>query len=497
MSSGLQERSLLNWAKERASGEGLIVVVGPRAWGYGHSSDRDVSYADVIRAGLKWVGKRGKHRNGVRVAESWIRKRLQRLEPTNLPTLREIANEIQTSLVRGEAYQDFLADLEGQMKQGDDAGDDVPSQILQCLQNECNSDVLILTTNHHRRLEDSLGFKPVSIADAGRIENFYNKENLSSIVHLHGFYENAQSFQLGILDYDEYLQKSGVETMLKNLVRTHDVLLLGCDDSAADPNLDLFLSWLRSVGSGDSNCYLRFNVIRGIAEGQQPTELKDFSVSPFDRVSEAMSPATTGETPASAMQSRSEHERTESKYVPGDRRTCFVIRGLNDGDATNIMDRLIRPACLEKGYITIDANDLPAGSHGQLRMYDELDAAAMAIAIIQHSEHGWNANVMIEIGYRMGLGKPILLLFHEPPEAGSLPFDLTNYTWIEVRSNEVDNVVVQKIEKGIESAAKNRSAWESALSLATLKLDYRSHEDHDDRIKCLINDWRLTCQSEG
>ncbi len=98
--------------------------------------------------------------------------------------------------------------------------------------------------------------------------------------------------------------------------------------------------------------------------------------------------------------------------------------------ADRVWTSLIRPACLETGYDPVRAHELPAETITE-PIISALSTDPLVIADLGSSP--WNANVMIEVGFRLASGRSIVFLADARSSGGKLPLQLLDrrIVWID------------------------------------------------------------------
>jgi hypothetical protein len=153
--------------------------------------------------------------------------------------------------------------------------------------------------------------------------------------------------------------------------------------------------------------------------------------------------------------------------APRESEPCFVVCPLapGQGRVARVFDELIAPACERAGFNPRRANDLP-GDRKQV-IAENLAGAPLVIAYLGSPEAGWNSNVILEVGFRLATGMPLVMLSdaeadgREPEYQRLLPFQIAHHNVI-----TVGNDPAQKLETLYGEIAENRSArpaseWES------------------------------------
>lgn len=143
-----------------------------------------------------------------------------------------------------------------------------------------------------------------------------------------------------------------------------------------------------------------------------------------------------------------------------DQRDCFVIMPMGMADSEvrarseRVLNDLVHPACKALGLRPI-APTRQAGEQISIDVFGALHLSTLVVAYL--GETPWNPNVMIEVGYRLAVGRPLVLLASEPP-----PFDLGNRRAVfltdgwprrpEPLIRELTDAMQDRLENGVEGS---------------------------------------------
>jgi hypothetical protein len=114
---------------------------------------------------------------------------------------------------------------------------------------------------------------------------------------------------------------------------------------------------------------------------------------------------------------------------------AFVVQSVgHPGDETRaradrVWESLIEPACREAGYEAVRADRLAAGTITE-PIISSLFTDPLVIADL--GAPPWNANVMLEVGFRLGVGRSTVFLADKPLSDDALPFHLRNRRVVEI-----------------------------------------------------------------
>src|SRR5262245_3616030 len=155
-------------------------------------------------------------------------------------------------------------------------------------------------------------------------------------------------------------------------------------------------------------------------------------------------------------------------------RVCFVISPMGASKspirlrADYVLETYIKPACREVGYDALRA-DQGIGRHIVMGTTTALQYAPMAVAYMGPGPDAscegpicWNANVMIEIGYRLASRLPLIFLCDQDPEGGlpDLPMNLRtlnmiplprpdshNPRWVDAHPRETIDTLIRQFQE--------------------------------------------------
>jgi class 3 adenylate cyclase len=170
---------------------------------------------------------------------------------------------------------------------------------------------------------------------------------------------------------------------------------------------------------------------------------------------------------------------------------CFIISPIDDRNLriAEVMEKLIVPACKRTNFLPRRADRIP-GPDRMAVIKEQLAAAPLAVAYLGQPSTGWNADVLLEIGFRLATGKPMVMLNEAPqPFAdGSfpslkalLPFYLLHRTTIGVDAQPQQSVDRLVAEINLARQDRSQGEWSSnhprvELQFSNLKTDLRLNE---------------------
>jgi len=170
---------------------------------------------------------------------------------------------------------------------------------------------------------------------------------------------------------------------------------------------------------------------------------------------------------------------------------CFIISEIDDRNPriTEVMEKLIVPACKRMNFLPRRADRIP-GPDRIAVIKEQLAAAPLVVAYLGQPSPHWNADVILEIGFRLATGKPIVMI-HEPPLPAAdgsipslkalLPFYLLHRTTVEVAPNPQSSLDRLAAEIGLAQHDHPEGKWSSThpkleLQFSNLRTDLRLNE---------------------
>ena len=159
---------------------------------------------------------------------------------------------------------------------------------------------------------------------------------------------------------------------------------------------------------------------------------------------------------------------TQSSNGPAKLKSCFVISPLTGDKANWVFSNIIEPGCLRAGY-KANRSDKKWTAEIMPDVLRELQESPMTVAYLGPTNGHWSANVMIEVGYRLATGRPIVPLREMPlphEHIEPLPFDIKDRRTIFLPSKQGEEK--QELEEAIESVAEYIRSLENTQDRGSL-----------------------------
>lgn len=190
---------------------------------------------------------------------------------------------------------------------------------------------------------------------------------------------------------------------------------------------------------------------------------------------------------------------------------CFIISPMGDEDSETrkradfVLKTYLEPACKQLGYTAIRSDAQAAVSIAGC-ITNALQNAPMAIAYLGAPEpsatssdaHQWNANVMIEVGYRLASGLPLVCVRDASPSRDGLPAIMRDFTVLTLPTTAGDTAepaararteaIIDKIAKQLEAAGHWNIALDSLHPMAAIHASSRNTSDSSSLLYTAASD---------
>lgn len=146
---------------------------------------------------------------------------------------------------------------------------------------------------------------------------------------------------------------------------------------------------------------------------------------------------------------------------------CFIVSPIGDRDSTireqadHVLKYLIEPVCKELGLESIRADKKCTPGSISQAVFKDLDDSDIVIADLT----GLNANVMLEIGYRLSNKRPYVLIRNEE-DAEKIPFDIQDYRiYVYSLKRDREEECKETIKNFINDALKENNEFFKSLHI--------------------------------
>lgn len=190
-------------------------------------------------------------------------------------------------------------------------------------------------------------------------------------------------------------------------------------------------------------------------------------------------------------------ENPDFPRKPVRREKCFVVSPLDPDDArvTEVYEQLIVPGCLAAGFEAQPAEKIGKSSRrtpGGDRLSaikEQLRNAPMVVAYLGDPSAGYNINVIFEVGFRLAMQKPIVLVSESPPAGRGrsqgiddlLPFHLKTKNVLVLPPDAPVASMAEILREEIQVArSRRRMNWK--LPHAVAEVVIYGDDDKEDRL---------------
>ncbi len=109
-----------------------------------------------------------------------------------------------------------------------------------------SKEIPLCTLNYDPLLERVTNLPGIDLTEVGKVTAWMRREE-SSILHIHGVWDNPKTCILGIRDYETTINNELRNLIQRTLASFRRLLFIGCGDTFADPNFSALIKWLKEV----------------------------------------------------------------------------------------------------------------------------------------------------------------------------------------------------------------------------------------------------------
>jgi len=154
---------------------------------------------------------------------------------------------------------------------------------------------------------------------------------------------------------------------------------------------------------------------------------------------------------------------------------AFIIQAVDSEGSRQRADRVLKsiidPACEATGYEAVRANDLQAKTIVE-PVISALNTHPLVIADL--AVPPWNPNVLMEVGFRLATGRPIVFLADADPKQEILPLQLRNVRIQIINSATPGRADVDSLIESIKKYGPEVNYWESDYPTIEFSISWRS-----------------------
>jgi len=170
---------------------------------------------------------------------------------------------------------------------------------------------------------------------------------------------------------------------------------------------------------------------------------------------------------------------------------CFIISEIDERNPriAEVMEKMIVPACKRTNFLPRRADRIP-GPDRIAVIKEQLAEAPLVIAYLGKPNPHWNADVILEVGFRLATGKPMVMIHEAPPPSADgsipslkalLPFYLLHRTTVEVAAQPPQSLDRLIAEINLAQHDRPEGKWSSThpkleMQFTNLRTDLRINE---------------------
>ena len=215
----------------------VMVIVGAGVSLAATNGNRLASWTGLLEDGLL------RCRAVYSLSEEWLERKRADLNSGDLDDLQSVAEVVASKLgsPSGEEYRRWLRESVGALRVSDPT-------VLEALR---DLKAPLLTTNYDTLIEQVTDLVPVTLTWRNRseVERWIRHEIKNVVLHLCGYWKDPESVILGIRSYEKILDEFA-QNILKSLLVSRTLLLVGFGERLADPNFEALLTAMRNASAG-------------------------------------------------------------------------------------------------------------------------------------------------------------------------------------------------------------------------------------------------------
>lgn len=106
---------------------------------------------------------------------------------------------------------------------------------------------IITTLNYDDLVEQVTQWKPIDLHQHTEVTRCIRERKKEIVIHLHGYWENAESIILDRLSYEKIKSDGEARDRMRTFARDYTMLFVGCGNTFCDPNFQTLLAWAKDV----------------------------------------------------------------------------------------------------------------------------------------------------------------------------------------------------------------------------------------------------------
>jgi tetratricopeptide (TPR) repeat protein len=146
-----------------------------------------------------------------------------------------------------------------------------PPEVIQALS---ALQIPIITLNYDDTITHVTHRKPFTWKDDDAVGKVL-RGNLENVLHLHGYYERADTVVFSLEDYAEIIRHPHTQAVLQALQSTKTLLFIGCGDTFSDPNFSRLLEWAKPIFKKSSHTHFLLELKGNVVSRQEGFKPED------------------------------------------------------------------------------------------------------------------------------------------------------------------------------------------------------------------------------
>ena len=192
--------------------------------------------------------------------DNWVRRKREALDSNDLDEWLSVAEHITNKLNGVYQFKTWLRKKVGTL----------PNNRPELINKIGELDTQIYTTNYDNLLNQNLNRGVISNKDADKIQGVVNGDR-KEIVHLHGYYDDADTVILGNISYNDLKYNNFFQDLEKAISVSKYILFIGYGAGLDDPNFGPLFEWSKKVVNSEHH---HFRLILEKDKGNIPPDPK-------------------------------------------------------------------------------------------------------------------------------------------------------------------------------------------------------------------------------
>lgn len=235
--------------------EGKVVIfIGTGVSAYTTQGNPLATWRGLLEDGIDYC------KDVARCDDDWEQLRKLQLQSKKLSDWLHVAGEITDELSKVSHFKTWLRNKVGKL----------PNNRPELINKIGELDTQIYTTNYDNLLNENLTRGVISNKNADKIQDVVNG-NRNEIVHLHGYYDDADTVILGNISYNDLKYNNFFQAIQQAIALSKHILFIGFGAGLDDPNFGPLFEWSKKVVNSEHH---HFRLILEKDKGNIPPDPK-------------------------------------------------------------------------------------------------------------------------------------------------------------------------------------------------------------------------------